>query len=80
MIYGPYGTDNPSSPSRTLHQVYELLLIEMESAYSYSAALNSPKRTLHQVYELLLIEMEFAYSYSAALPRNARYTKYMSCC
>ena len=31
----PYGT----SPKRTLHQVYELLLIEMESAYSYSASL-----------------------------------------
>ena len=37
MIHGPCGTDNLSSPcgtspKRTLHQVYELLLIEMESA------------------------------------------------
>ena len=35
MIHGPCGTDNPTSlcgtsPLRTLHQVYELLLIEME--------------------------------------------------
>ena len=43
-IYGPCGTDNDSppcgtSPKRTLHKVHEVLLIEMESAYSYSAAL-----------------------------------------
>ena len=42
MIHGPWGTDNPSAPcgtsqKRKLHQVYELLLIEMGSAYSYSA-------------------------------------------
>ena len=34
-LYSPLGT----SPKRTLHQVYELLLIEMESIYSYSVAL-----------------------------------------
>ena len=56
IILGPCGTDNPSSPCGT-----------------------SQKRTLHQVYDLLLIEMESAYSYSASLPRNARYTKFMSC-
>ena len=41
MIYGDCGTDNPSSPcgfslKRLLHQVYKLLLIKMESAYSDS--------------------------------------------
>ena len=76
MIRGPCGTDNPSSPcgtspQRTLHQVYELLLIEMESAYSYSASLPRNARYVHQVYELLLIEMESAYSHSESLSHNA---------
>ena len=43
-------------PKRTLHQVYGLLLIEMESAYSYSESFS--QNALHQVFELLLIEME----------------------
>ena len=43
IIHGPCRKDNPFSPcgtfpKRTLHKVYELLFIEMESAYSYSAA------------------------------------------
>ena len=74
MIYGPCGTDNPSSPygtssKRILHQVYELLLIEMESAYSYSAALPRNARYI-KVYELLLIEMELIHRNLKFLTKN----------
>ena len=73
MIHSPCGTDNPSSPRNAR---YELLLIEMESAYSHSET-HSQNARYPEVYELLLIEMELIHR-NLNIPSKESYSQISS--